>query len=265
MIASYTAASDIDVLTSNFPIPGLGLVPVNAFVLKGTEPMLVDTGVAIERADFITALERTIDPTDLRWIWLTHTDFDHIGTLHQLLDSNPRLRVITTFLGAGIMSLSAPLPLDRVYFVNPGETVTVGNRLLTAVKPPVFDNPSTTGFYDQTSGTLFSSDCFGALLQSVPTNAADISESDLRDGQVSWATIDAPWLHKVDRSAFARELETVRRIDPTMVLSSHLPAAPGRMVERMLKSLALAPDAQAFAGPNQAAFESMLKQMGAMA
>jgi glyoxylase-like metal-dependent hydrolase (beta-lactamase superfamily II) len=261
MINAYTAAPDIDVLTSNFPIPGLGLVPVNAFVIKGSEPLLVDTGVAIERGDFMAALERVIDPADLRWIWLTHTDFDHIGTLHELLGNNPRLRVITTFLGAGIMSLSAPLPLDRVYFVNPGETVTLGNRVLTAFKPPVFDNPSTTGFYDKSSGALFSSDCFGALLQSVPTHAADIADSDLRDGQVCWATIDSPWLHKVDRAAFAADLEAVRRIDPTLVLSSHLPTASGHMLERMLKSLALAPDAQAFAGPNQAAFESMLKQM----
>ncbi len=261
MITSYTAAPDIDVLTSSVPIPGLGMVPVNAFVIKGAEPMLVDTGVVLERADFMAALERVIDPTDLRWVWLTHTDFDHIGALHELLDAHPRLRVVTTFLGVGIMALSAPLPLDRVYFVNPGETVTLGNRVLTAFRPPVFDNPSTTGFYDKTSGTLFSSDCFGALLQSVPPTAADLSDSDLRDGQVTWATIDSPWLHRVDRTAFAKELESIRQIDPTLVLSSHLPAAPGHMLERMLKSLALAPDAQAFAGPNQAAFEGMLKQM----
>ncbi|MCG7755016.1 MBL fold metallo-hydrolase, partial [Flavihumibacter cheonanensis] len=90
-----------------------------------------------------------IDPEDLRWIWLTHTDFDHIGALHQLLEENPRIRVITTFLGVGIMSLTAPLPMERVFLVNPGQDITVGDRTLTAVKPPVFDNPSTTGFYDQ--------------------------------------------------------------------------------------------------------------------
>jgi hypothetical protein len=44
----------------------------------------------------------------------------------------------------GIMSLS--VPLDRVHLVNPGQQLTVGDRTLTAVKPPVFDNPATTGF-----------------------------------------------------------------------------------------------------------------------
>ena len=62
------------------------------------------------------------------------------------------------------------------------------------------------------SGVFFSSDCFGALLQAVPQSAADLSETDLRDGQVLWATIDSPWLHKVDKDAFARELDGIRKI-----------------------------------------------------
>jgi hypothetical protein len=46
-----------------------------------------------------------------------------------------------------------------------------------------------------------------------------------------------------------------------MVLSSHLPPAPGQMTERLLASLAAAPTAQPFVGPNQAALEEMLKKM----
>ena len=265
MVHSYEAAPDIEVLTSNFPIPGYGLVPINAFVIKGSEPILVDTGSVVESGQFMPALRSVIDPADLEWIWLTHTDLDHIGSLHQLLAENPRIRVITTFLGVGIMSLSDPLPMDRVYLVNPGQTITVGGRTLTAIKPPAFDNPSTTGFYDNKSGVFFSSDCFGALLSAVPQDASELSEKDLREGQVFWATLDAPWLQKVDRGAFARELDGIRRMEPKMILSSHLPAAPGHLTERLLASLAAAPTAQPFVGPDQAALEQMLKQMTAVA
>jgi len=124
----------------------------------------------------------------------------------------------------------------------------------------VFENPTTTGFYDDRSGAFFSSDCFGALLQTVPQSAADLSEADLRDGQVFWATVDSPWLHKVDRTAFASELEAIRKMAPT-ILSSHLPAAPGHMTERLLKSLDAAPGAKPFQGPNQAAFEELLTKL----
>lgn len=263
MIDSYNVAPDIEVLTSSFPIPGYGLVPINAFVLKGSEPILVDTGAGVESEEFMSVLRSVIDPADLKYIWLTHTDFDHIGSLNQLLEENRQLRVITTFLGVGIMSLSTPLPMDRVYLVNPGEKITVGDRTLTAVKPPAFDNPSTTGFYDDKSGALFSSDCFGALLSAVPQNASDLSDSDLREGQVFWATVDSPWLHRADRDALGKELDGIRKMNPSMILSSHLPAAPGRMTERLLESLASVPEAQPFIGPNQAALEQMLKAMTA--
>jgi hypothetical protein len=132
---------------------------------------------------------------------------------------------------------------------------------LTAIKPPIFDNPATTGFHDDKSGALVSSDCFGALLQAAPENAADLSDQELREGQVFWATLDSPWLHKVDGAAFAKELNGIRDMAPSLILSSHLPAAPGRMTERLLASLEAAPTARPFVGPDQAALEQMLAQM----
>lgn len=258
---SYKATPDIDVITSNFPVPGFGFVPINAFVIKGSEPILVDTGAVVQSAEFMPTLRSIIDPAELRWIWLTHTDFDHIGSLHQLLEENSRLRVMTSFLSVGIMTLFAPLPMDRVHLVNAGEKVTVGDRTLNAIRPPAFDNPSTTGFYDDKSGVFFSSDCFGALLRDIPQNAADLSEKDLREGQVFWATVDSPWLHKADAGVLARELKAIQSMDAKMILSSHLPAAKGDMTDRLIAHLAEAPSAQPFAPPDQAALEQMLKGM----
>ena len=166
--------------------------------------------------------------------------------------------MITTFLGVGIMGLTAPLPMDRIRLLNPGERLTCGDRTLTAFRPPVFDNPSTTGFHDSRSNALLQ---FGLLwrdAQDVPQNAAEINDKALRDGQVFWATVDSPWLHKVDRQALAGELEAIRRMAPAMILSSHLPAAPGRIADRLLAAVADAPSASPFVGPNQAALEQML-------
>jgi hypothetical protein len=127
----------------------------------------------------------------------------------------------------------------------------------------VFDNPSTTGFLDETSGALFSSDCFGALLAEVPESAADLTDEQLREGQVFWATVDSPWLHKVDESALAKELDGIRALQPEMVLSSHLPAAGKDQMDRLLASVAAAPRAQPFVGPDQVALQQMLQEMAA--
>lgn len=259
MISTYQASPDIHVLTTSLPLPGLGSVPINAFVLHGEEPMLVDTGVVGQSDAFLSALASVIDPSELRWLWLSHTDADHIGSVHHLLQSNPKLRVITTFLGVGIMGLFAPLPMERVYLLNPGERLELEDRTLHAWKPPAFDNPSTTGFYDDRTRTLFSSDCFGALLETVPESASELSERELHEGQTLWSTIDAPWIHKADAGALGRELDAIRHMDPKLLLSSHLPAARGPVIERLLSTMARAPFAAPFVGPNQAGLEQMLK------
>lgn len=258
MVRTYEAAPGIQILTSSFPIPGFGVVPINAFVLEGPEPVLVDTGAVVEREEFLRALRSVIDPRDLRWVWLTHTDFDHIGSLQPLLAENPQLRVITTFLGAGIMSLFAPLAPERVYFVNPGERLALASRTLVAVRPPTFDNPCTTGFLDESTNVLFSSDSFGALLSEVPDRADELSPDVLSEGQVFWTTVDAPWVHRVDPAAFRADLDRIARLAPRMILSNHLPPAPGSMIEQLLGSLAAARTAPPFVGPDQASFQQML-------
>jgi flavorubredoxin len=252
-------------VTSTATVGGFGNLAINAFVIHASEPVLVDTGVVRESDDFMAALGSVIDPGDLRWIWLTHTDFDHIGSLHRLLEENERLRVITSFAGVGIMSLAAPLPMERVYLVNPGQRVDVGDRTLAAVRPPAFDNPITMAVHDERSGIFFSSDCFGALLDEVPDHVKDVSGEALRNGQVLWATVDSSWLHSVDRAAFAADLDRIRMLAPTMVLSSHLPAAPGSSLDALLGALAAVPDAPAFVGPDQAELEQMLAGTGSAA
>lgn len=76
----YQVMPDIEVLPSHFPVPGAGFLPVNAFVLKAKEPVLIDTGMGIDSEEFMKALESVIDPRDLKWVWITHDDADHIGT-----------------------------------------------------------------------------------------------------------------------------------------------------------------------------------------
>ncbi len=259
MTTCFSAAPGIDVITTTADIPVLGSLAINAFVLHGIEPILVDTGTVAGRHDFMTALETVIDPRDLRWIWLTHTDFDHIGSLAHLLELQPDLRVLTSFLGLGIMGLSSdPLAMDRVHLINPGQTVTIGDRRLTAVRPPVFDNPITAGFLDDRTGVLFSSDCFGALLPEMPDNAGDLEPATLESGMIRWATIDSSWVHDVDRTVFARTLDDFRSIQPSTVCSSHLPPAPGDLIGRLTGALAQVPDAPRFEAPDQAELQVML-------
>jgi glyoxylase-like metal-dependent hydrolase (beta-lactamase superfamily II) len=260
LFTPFQATPDITVLPSYFPIPGLGLLPVNSFVLRAVEPVLVDTGLASLGDGFMKNLSSVINPGDLRWLWLTHTDADHIGNLYQLLELNPELRLITTFLGLGKLSLLQPLPPERVFLLNPGQSINVGDRDLIAIKPPTYDAPETTGFYDPKSGGFFSADCFGSPVSEPVENAAEIGPNKLSHGLRTWAGVDSPWLHLVDEILFEDNLRCIRELSTKVILSSHLPPAYD-MQEDLLLYLGAVPGAKPFTGPDQQAFTDMRKSM----
>ena len=139
----YQAIPGIEVLPAHFPIPGAGFLPVNAFVIKAKEPVLVDTGMGIESEEFMKALESVIDPKDLRWIWLTHDDAEHTGSIQKVLETAPKARLVANSLAVLRMSTVWPIPMHRVYWLNSGDSINVGDRTLTAIRPPLFDNPTT--------------------------------------------------------------------------------------------------------------------------
>ncbi|WP_119726503.1 MBL fold metallo-hydrolase [Thermomonospora amylolytica] len=257
-------APDVVELADAFPVPGLGFLPVNAYVLHAEQPMVVDTGLRGSSPEFLRALWEQVDPADLRWIYLTHPDRDHTGSLYEILDAAPAAKLVTTFLGAGILSLERPVPLDRVHLLNPGQSLDLGDRRITVLHPPVYDNPATTGMYEDLAGTCFSADCFGAPMADAglaqADDVAEISPHDLTAGQRLWATVDSPWITQVDRAAFHASLEPLRRLDPPTVLSTHLPPAH-HTTKGLLDTLAEAPDADPFVGPDQAALQQMLAQM----
>lgn len=257
---------DVTAFADAAPIPGLGVLPVNAFVLHAAQPMLIDTGLPASRGEFLEAIGSVIDPADLRWIYLTHPDRDHTGSLMEILAAAPQARLVTTFMGLGILGMEYPITPDRVFLLNPGQSLDLGDRTVTAFRPPLYDSPATTGFSDSLTGTYFSSDCFGApLLDAESVAAADIADlgvDDVLAGQRLWATVDSPWVAGVDRAAFAACLEPLRALNPPLVLSTHLPPARDAM-PRLLEMLSGAPDADAFLGPDQTQLEDMLAQMEA--
>lgn len=258
-ITRRAIGAGVEVFTSNFVVPGLGQIPINAFLLRAEQPVLVDTGFVAASREYLDAVRSTIDLRDLRWIWLTHADPDHIGCLREVLAAAPQARLVTTYLGLGKLGLYGPIAPEQVYLLNPGESLDVGDRQLVALRPPIYDAPETTGFLDSKTRTLFSSDCFGAVLSAPPERAADVAPPALRDGMILWATVDAPWLGVAEPTAFDASLARIRDLAPPVVLSTHLPPAIG-MTDILLAHARAARTAPPFVGFDQSAFTALLAQ-----
>ncbi|MBG9390191.1 MBL fold metallo-hydrolase [Caenimonas aquaedulcis] len=254
--APRAVAADTSLIASWLPLPGLGLIPCNSFVIRSAQPVLVDTGVAGLRGDFLAALGEAVDPADLRWIWIPHMDADHIGNLAAVLELAPKARVVTNYLGMGKMGLLG-LPQDRAYLLNPGQALDVGDRKLRALRPPSWDAPETTALFDERTRAFFCVDAFGAIHQEPSESAAAIPAGSLAEGMALWTSVDQHWLGRVDRSKFDRALGEVDALRPDVILGSHLPPASG-ITQRLLRSLRDSADVPAFVGPDQAALEAMM-------
>lgn len=257
MMPARRLTDDTHVLTAWVPLPGYGLLCGNAFVVEAREPVLVDSGVPVVRDAFMRELRTIIDPADLRWLWLTHADPDHVGALDVLLAEAPRMRVVTSYLGLGKLNLSRALPPDRVWLLNHGQRLEVGDRQLVGMRPPIYDSPETTMAFDTRTRTLFSADLFGALVDRPAESPADLDRHVLRDGMTLWASVDSPWIRDLDDVTLRGRFEEVRRLDPAWVCGAHLPPAPG-LDPSWIEHVAAARRAPPFLGPDQGQLQAML-------
>ena len=262
-MGAHQVAPDTTSLTSYFTLSGLGILPVNAFVIKAAQPVLVDTGLSALREPFLKALTNTIDPEAIRWIWLSHMDADHLGNLEQVLALAPNAKVVTNFLGMGKMMLRH-FDVSRVCLLEPGAVIDAGDRTLVPLQPAYYDAPETVGFFDSKSRVLFSADAFGTLMQAPEREAAAIAPQALADGMIRWIGIDAPWLGLVDRNAFGRVLGSIERLDPAAIISGHLPVARG-ITRALLGCLERGLAAGQIDGPDHAAVERLMAEHSAAA
>ena len=263
MDAPYQAAPDVHVLPSNLALPGVGTLIVNAFVLMAEEPVLVDTGVGFDAPDFVDALSSIVEPSAIRWIWLTHDDTDHTGAISRVMELAPSARLVTQAFSALRMGTWWPVPLDRVHAIRPGDQLQVGDRTLAAVAPPTFDNPMSTGFVDTSTGAFFCVDSFGAILPEAAQQVSEIPPDVLAAGMAGWAAFDSPWLHLVDETRFTEVLQRVRRLEPSAIYSSHLPAASGTSLDGFVELLRTVPAAEPFVSLDHEAFDQLAAALAA--
>ncbi len=262
MDAPYQAAPDVHVFPANLPLPGVGVLPINAYLLMAEEPVLIDGGIGYDSDEFVDAVSSVVDLQSLKWVWLTHDDADHTGGIEKIMQLAPNAKLVTHAFSALRMSTWWQVPMDRVHAIRVGDEIHVGDRTLTAVAPPLFDNPMSTGLLDQSTGALFSVDAFGAIIPEATQDAADVPPEALAGGMLAWATSDSPWLHIADRPAFNAVLDRVRQIKPSRIFSSHLPAASGASLEEFIAVLETVPDAEPFMPPDAEQFVQMIDAMG---
>lgn len=246
-VAPYAVAHETFVIPWLLEAPPVGLIAVNSMVIRGEQPILVDTGAPGDREQWFEHVGSLVDLADVRWIFLSHDDRDHSGNLVPLLDACPNATLLTTWFQIGRMAEEWDTPLPRCRFVNAGDEVDVGDRRLVTMVPPVFDNPTTRSIFDPATGVLWGCDAFATFTQAPVVDARDMGDDEFEDGEALGAGLVAPWHVWLDTAKFLAHVDSIHGLPIEVIASCHAPAIRGERIGQAFDALRRLPMAPAWA------------------
>lgn len=229
-VAPYRIADDSWLIPNLVPAEPGTFVPVNSMVIRGEQPIVVDTGAPIHRESVLEQVFSLVDPEDIRWIYLSHDDGDHTGALHDLLERAPNATLVGNFFLTERLNLERRLPIERMVWLGPGDTLDAGDRRLHLVVPPIFDGPTTRALFDERTRVLWSVDSFAALSVGAGHERGDVPDEVYDETFRLFNSLISPWHQWLDAAKYARHVDGLARLDPIATASAHGPVLRGAAI-----------------------------------
>jgi len=125
------------------------------FLIRDDEPAMVETSFN-RFFDLVHGAVRTlIDPSTLRYIFIPHFEMDECGSLNRFLEIAPRAEPVCSPVGALVTLGDFSARPARA--LADGESLSLGQKQLTAVIAPWVHVWDSMLVYDSTDKTLFTS------------------------------------------------------------------------------------------------------------
>jgi flavorubredoxin len=206
----------------------------HSMVITGAEPVLVDVGPRVARRQWFDLVGSVVDLADVRWVFLSHDEADHVGNLSTVLSYCPRATVVTSWLASHRMSPEIELPPVRQRWLRDGEAFRAGDRRLVAIRPPMYDAPTTRGLLDTSSGVYWAADAFGSTSPVVVDDVAALDPATWERDANAYSSWLSPWHELVDPARWRAEVRGLRTAGVRTIASAHGPAIAGPMIDRVL-------------------------------
>jgi flavorubredoxin len=260
-VESYRVAPDSHVISVRNEVPNVGFIHMNSMVITAQEPVVVDTGLALLREQWLDQIFSIVEPEDVRWIYLSHDDADHVGNLAALLDAAPNAKLVTNWFQLERMSGDILVPPERTIWINDGDRFEAGDRVFRAVRPPYFDSPTTRGLFDTKTGLYWGADCFAMPTPWATEDAADMPFEALEGGSLAFARMISPWHRYLDPGRYEDLLGSVQRLPIRVAVGGHGPAVRGKLIGQYFDLLRQLPSLENFPEPTQNDLDAMIAQM----
>src|SRR4051812_21376624 len=216
--------------------PALGeplFVYLNSMVILGQEPMIVDTGTPANREQWLSDVFSLVAPEDVRWVFLSHDDVDHSGNLDQVMTACPNAQLVCNWAMIERHTNCFNFPLERCRWVMHEESFSIGDRTMMALRPPVFDSPTTRGLFDPTTGVYWAVDTFATPLPDPHMGIADLDPDFWQFGLTMFAFgAVSPWLAMLDPVKYGRYVDKVERLPITTIAACHTPVIEGPFIQQ---------------------------------
>jgi flavorubredoxin len=254
----------VKVAPDTYLIPNLApaepgtFVPVNSLVILGEEPIVVDTGAPVHREHWLEQVYGLVDPEDIRWIFLSHEDGDHTGSLDQVLAAAPQATLVMNFFSTERLALERPVHVDRMIWRDVGESFDAGDRRLHMVLPPIFDGPATRGLYDDKTGVLWAVDTFAALTTGAVHHVDDLPKDLYEESFVMFNSMVSPWHQFLDPVRYNAHVDTIEGLKPRAVASAHGPILVGDQIHDAFDRVRALAGVPRIVPPGQEALDALL-------
>ena len=139
----------------------------NAFLVRGERTALIDTSHAKFRETWLPLLKEQIDPKQIDFLIVSHTEPDHSGLIGDLIDLNPEIEIVGSKVAIQFLNDQVHRPF-RSRAVKSGEELDLGINPESGVQhrfeflsAPNLHWPDTIFSFDHGSGILYTCDAFG--------------------------------------------------------------------------------------------------------
>jgi flavorubredoxin len=227
------------------------VLPANLLVLRSARPAVIDTGMAEHREQVLDDVFALVEPADLAWIIVSHDDTDHTGNLHALVEAAPRATVVVDWLMRQRMGGALDVPARRQRWLSPGERLDIGDRALCSIRPPVYDSPTTRGFFDPTTGVYWSADGFGCPMREVAQDVGELDRDEWVQGMATFDRCTAPWITTTDERSFQASVDAIEGLGASVIVGSHTPPIGRHHVDVALSATRRSPSASVGPPPDQ--------------
>lgn len=232
---------------------------LNSMVIRGQEPVIVDTGTIANREHWLADVFSLVEPNDVRWIFVSHDDVDHTGNLEQAMEACPNAQLVCNWAMVERHTNAFNFPLERCRWIMDGESFDVGDRTLHAIRPPVFDSPTTRGLFDSKTNLYWSVDTFATPLPDPKTSIADLDPEFWQFGLTLFAMgAVSPWLAIADHTKFGRTVDKVQSLDITTIVGCHTPVIEGSFIDQAFDTVRGFPLVDAPPLPDQSVLDEII-------